>query len=360
MFIIIGLLSLNWLKLEMNKNNKKIVIWLMEGLSSQREMVIGTKQWVTASNNSNNITVIASHSQDRPEITSFADISLKEPIELKDKLDFISQINKIYHINYIHVGKNCLFYEKIRNEIEQLGITLITGAVSTDSFHLADNKWAFTNKLQAENIAVVPAKLVETIVELSYTIDEMSQKYPICVKPNNGIYGIGFWRLNNEPPASKKYFAPELFQMNTDLYLTIMAQKDNFKPLLVMPYFPGKECSIDMIVCQGQTLQSIGRRKVNGYQELFDQGEEIIMAKKCAEILNCDGLVNVQTKEDAHGKIHILEANLRPSGGFGYSAIAGINLPATLWQNRVDSNIIIEQPLHAQRIKVIDTPYIIS
>ncbi|MNY66496.1 carbamoyl phosphate synthase-like protein [compost metagenome] len=43
--------------------------------------------------------------------------------------------------------------------------------------------------------------------------------------------------------------------------------------------------------------------------------------------LKLDGLINVQTKADAAGNPVLLEVNTRPSGGVGYSAAAGVNLP---------------------------------
>ncbi len=43
--------------------------------------------------------------------------------------------------------------------------------------------------------------------------------------------------------------------------------------------------------------------------------------------MNADGMVNVQTRHNAEGKPLLLEINMRPSGGIGYTRYSGVNLP---------------------------------
>jgi predicted ATP-grasp superfamily ATP-dependent carboligase len=60
---------------------------------------------------------------------------------------------------------------------------------------------------------------------------------------------------------------------------------------------------------------------------VFTGGREAELARAVVAELKLDGLVNVQTKEDAAGNPVLLEVNTRPSGGVAYSAAAGVNLP---------------------------------
>ncbi|MNE73118.1 hypothetical protein D3C80_1691090 [compost metagenome] len=43
--------------------------------------------------------------------------------------------------------------------------------------------------------------------------------------------------------------------------------------------------------------------------------------------MKADGLVNVQTRNDVKGNPVLLETNMRPSGGVGYTLHSGVNLP---------------------------------
>lgn len=62
-------------------------------------------------------------------------------------------------------------------------------------------------------------------------------------------------------------------------------------------------------------------------QYLENEGEAIELAIDCARLMNADGMVNVQTRHNAEGKPLLLEINMRPSGGIGYTRHSGVNLP---------------------------------
>ncbi|MDT1893169.1 carbamoyl-phosphate synthase large chain, partial [Acinetobacter baumannii] len=97
-------------------------------------------------------------------------------------------------------------------------------------------------------------------------------------------------------------------------YLAAHARMDGFTPQVLMPYLPGPEYSVDMVVSQGTVLAAIGRRKEGVLQYLENEGEAIELAINCARLMNADGMVNVQTRHNAEGKPLLLEINMRPSG----------------------------------------------
>ena len=51
------------------------------------------------------------------------------------------------------------------------------------------------------------------------------------------------------------------------------------------------------------------------------------MVREAVARLKADGLVNVQTRNDVNGNPVLLETNMRPSGGVGYTLHSGVNLP---------------------------------
>ncbi len=83
-----------------------------------------------------------------------------------------------------------------------------------------------------------------------------------------------------------------------------------------------------MVVEHGKVIAAVGRRKEGPMQYMEQSGEAFELAKACAELMQADGLVNVQTRNDGEGKPYLLEINMRPSGGVCYSRSCGINLPA--------------------------------
>lgn len=96
---------------------------------------------------------------------------------------------------------------------------------------------------------------------------------------------------------------------------------------IVMPWLAGPERSVDMLVENGRVIAAVARRKEGSVQVFEQETPAWRLAVACAETLHVDGLINVQTRNDAEGHPVLLEANLRPSGGIGYTAFSGINLP---------------------------------
>ena len=79
----------------------------------------------------------------------------------------------------------------------------------------------------------------------------------------------------------------------------------------------------------------VGRRKQGLMQTFEREGDAVELAIKAARHFKCDGIVNVQTRDDAGGKPHLLEINLRYSGGIGYTREAGVNLPGIFATRRL-------------------------
>jgi len=328
------------------------MIWLMEGFSSQRTISEGLRRairenaWCNAQGQA--LQVLASHRQFRPEITAAADIALREPTDRSEKLNFILTTAERYGVSVIHTGKPSAWFEQHRPVIEAAGIMLITGVLDARFLTLAEDKAAFTEVLAANSIPHTPAVRVDTLDALRNALQTLKATWPqLCIKPNTGIYGLGYWRLDDDAPASLMLSAPDQRRIRTSTYLTALEESGGLKePMIVMPYLPGPECSIDLVAVRGRVLAALGRRKNGAMQTLFDRGEEIELACRVAEQLDADGLINVQTRADDQGNPRVLECNLRPSGGVGYGLHSGINLPAIMIAQRLGLPLSPQQLSH--------------
>ncbi|MGM3175807.1 ATP-grasp domain-containing protein [Dickeya lacustris] len=305
-------------------------IWLMEGLSSQRDIILGIKDFFK--NTNKEITIIASHRHHRNEILSLADIALIEPTDDEQRLDFITTTIKQYGVQALHSGRNCLWFEAHRQQIESLGVSLTTGATSTAMFDLANDKVKFAHAMKAHGLPVVPSILIESAEELRHQIAKNNQsiedKKLLCVKPVSGIYGMGFWRFDDKATPMAALTHPDSRKVHPDIYLHALEQQEDFDPLVLMPYLPGPEYSVDMLVEKGNVIAAIARRKEGALQYLEQSGPAYELSKACAHMMQADGLVNVQTRNNDQGEPVLLEINMRPSGGIGYTRHSGVNLPA--------------------------------
>jgi hypothetical protein len=78
-------------------------IWFMEGLSSQRDIILGVKSFAEKENQ--NIVVFSSHRNERNEILSVSDFSMIEPKTKKNVfLLFIPLLTLMVLMRYILVA----------------------------------------------------------------------------------------------------------------------------------------------------------------------------------------------------------------------------------------------------------------
>lgn len=298
-------------------------MWFMEGLSSQREIV----QAIT-SQDTRTVEVYASHRMQRNEILSVADFSLKEPTQDELRLDFITATVAAHGIDALHVGRNCRWFELHRADIETCGVSLTTGATNLSTFDVADSKLAFAEKMEACGLPVVPSLAINTVDELrEQLINPPFDANSLCIKPASGIYGLGFWTFDESASPMASFNNPDNRRVRPDVYLDALEKADNFEPMVLMPYLPGPEYSVDMLLDKGKVIAGVARCKKGLVQELSNSGIEYDLAVSCAETMGADGLVNVQTRRDQNGNTVLLEINLRPSGGIGYTLHSGTNLP---------------------------------
>ncbi|WP_336654434.1 ATP-grasp domain-containing protein [Leclercia adecarboxylata] len=301
-------------------------IWLMEGLSSQRDIIQGMKSF--AKINNFNIIVYASHRHERNELLAVADHALIEPSDPESRLAFILDTIGKHGINAVHTGRNCQWFEQHRAAIEASGATLTTGATASDWLKLADDKVTFADFMQQCGLPVVPSVRINSISALQdHLANPPFADTPLCVKPVTGIYGMGFWRFDDEASSMAVFNNPDNRIVNPGQYIAALSAAKSFTPLVLMPYLPGPEYSVDILAHKGEVLAAVGRRKEGALQYLVNCGEAYELACNCARAMNADGLINVQTCNDHNGRPVLLETNMRPSGGIGYTLRSGVNLP---------------------------------
>lgn len=314
------------------------IIWLMEGLSSQRDIIASIKDFFKI--NKQPVTVIASHRHYRNEILALADIALIEPDEDELRLSFIIATVAQYSVRAIHAGRNSAWFESQRAEIEALGVSLTTGASGNNMLALADDKVEFADRMIANGLPVVPSQRIESAVQLRTAIASNEQlavgKKRLCVKPVTGIYGMGFWIFDSSAKAMAAFTHPDNRKVQPNIYLHALEQDDSFAPLVLMPYLPGPEYSVDMLVERGQVIAAVARRKEGALQYLEQSGPAYELARACAALMEADGLVNVQTRNNDLGEPVLLEINMRPSGGIGYTRHSGVNLAGLFAMRRLD------------------------
>ena len=304
------------------KTQKTFSVWLTQGFSSQRDILMA----LNSSSIKSRITTIASHREQRDEILSMADVSVIEP--KVDGCKFILEQTIAQQVDLVLVSHFNAKYEQQRDLFEQHGITLITGTRGANAHHVLEDKFEFTQQCQQADIAVVDAIKVESTLQLQNAINCLQQQGNVCVKPVVGVFAQGFWQLINDINYFDNLFDPTNYQVNTQQFIEAYDKQELKRPYLVMPFLSGEECSVDMFCVAGQVMNMVTRMKKDQWQEVLPIGPCDDIVIRLAQVFQLDGIINAQFRQDRQGKWYVLEVNSRPSGGIGMTLHSHINLMA--------------------------------
>lgn len=311
-------------------------IWLAEGQSSQRDMLLSLQQLKSCFP----LSTIASHRYTRPEILSCADHVYQEPNHIPDsdkghnahapnRVNFVLNHAIQHQVKVLLTGRNSRDYETRRADFEAAGIRLLTGATQVTTLDLINDKFAFSQYCESVEIPVASGWRFDNLEQLQALLEQY-QHLPLCVKPIYGIFAQGFWRLDTGKITvtdsfehlyntdDKKIHLPEF--VHAYAHSLLVQQKPI--PMLLMPYLSGQEYSIDVVCEQGEVLAAVTRYKKNSIQYVGYDETVMDLVQRVIRALGCDGIVSVQTKADSQGCHHVLEINSRPSGGIGYTSHA--------------------------------------
>ncbi len=150
-----------------------------------------------------------------------------------------------------------------------------------------------------------------------------------CVKPREGVFGAGFWRLDPRYDLFDALMGGDRRRVHPDVVRQAIATAGRPVRLLVMEYLGGPEWSLDCVCDRGRLVLGVARRKRGRVQELEIDGPIFDMARAAIATFDLSGLINVQFKAtDPDGDDpRLLEINPRMSGGMARTRFAGVNLP---------------------------------
>lgn len=322
-------------------------IWIAESYSCQNDIIHLLKN----SNLSQHLTIFCSHSQQRPELKICADHFFEQP-RVEDSAQWLLAQCQAHSIDLLFCGKHSHFIEQCREDFRRHHIQIVTGAMNADSHDNINNKFLFGQICESLSLPNIPALKVSQVSELKQSIDQFQNQYgAICAKPVYGVYGEGFVQLCNEVSYFQKFQTTTL--CNTQQFIEAYAQLEPPIEYLIMPFLQGQECSVDIACSMGKILALVTRIKFQFYQECYLEHPCHPICEILVEHFQCDGLINIQFKQDDQGVWHILEINPRPAGGFAYTQHTGINLIAELVAEKLSLNL--EQPNPTNIVQVLTT-----
>lgn len=320
-------------------------IWVAESYSCQNDLI----QLLKNSNLSNQLNIYCSHHQLRPELQIYAGYFFQQPT-VEESPAWLLEKCKEYGIALLFCGKHSHHIEQLREEFTVYQIQLVTGAIGTNQHDHINNKFLFGAICEQLGLPNIPAIKIDSVNALEAAITEYKKHdITICAKPVYGVYGAGFVQLRDDISYFMKFQSNSL--CNTQQFIEAYAQLDPAIDYLIMPFLTGQECSVDIACSQGHVLAQVTRIKFQFHQECYLEHPCHEMAEILVKHFQCDGLINIQFKQNDKGKWHILEINPRPAGGFAYTQHTGVNLIAELIASKL--KLPLDRQISTPVVKVL-------
>lgn len=171
-------------------------------------------------------------------------------------------------------------------------------------------------------------RLVSNADEFKDAYEELSATYrAVCFKFAKDEGGKSYRRIDDKARGFETLFKKKTTRMTFDDAMNCLSERERFTPVMVMPYLPGEETSVDCLRLCGRIV-AIPRVKTESRVESIRYNAALI--ETCNELIESFGLeqpCNVQFKT-LDGTPYLLEVNTRMSGGVHMSCVgSGVNIP---------------------------------
>lgn len=193
---------------------------------------------------------------------------------------------------------------------------------------LADKARTYDLFRAEKGFSIPQYRIVGTAEEFRQAYGEIkSQNSQVCVKFVLDEGGMSFRKISQEedPRHMLRVYAGN--SVPYERYLEWLRAIEPFDPLMVMPYLPGKEISVDCLDTPSGLI-AVPRYKGSGRHEEIIYEERILeMVNRIMDRAGLEFPCNIQfkMKEDIP---YLLEINTRMSGGLQMSCLAtGVNIP---------------------------------
>jgi biotin carboxylase len=281
-----------------------------------------------------------------------------EPAELggEEYVDFCLDVCRERRIDALWPGKAAELLARRAARFAALGVQILAVA-EADTLALLRDKARFYERAQAFSVPPPAYRCITAAADLEPAYAALRAIHgALCVKPAEGVNGIGFRVIDEQRNGLELWLQGLLHTIDWRGLRQLLHAAGQFPPLLLMEYLDGPEYSVDAVGDGQQLVALVQRRKPTagayGQQIVAVPAIERAVAEMTAAF-GLRGLLNVQFREGRSG-LRLLEINPRFSGGIGYTALTGLNLPYLALQGLIQGFPAGERPAVAVGARVLE------
>lgn len=238
-------------------------------------------------------------------------------------LDFCKE----HQIDVFVPRRNMVEISQNRQRFSDIGVRVMVD--DYDVIKLLNDKVATYDLLrECKDVKIPEYRMVNTADEFEAAYRELKQNSEqICVKFVKDEGAMSYRRIIDHVDRFKRLRIYQGAEMLYDDYIGILREVDSFDDLMVMPYLPGNEISVDCLNTE-DGLIAIPRFKGSSRHEKIVFDKDILgMTRTIMDKIQLQYPCNIQFKIK-DGIPYLLEINTRMSGGLQMTCEAeNINIP---------------------------------
>ena len=282
------------------------------------------------------VWVLGSHADPDSPVLGACDHTIAEPdLVGMEYLTWALEVCRAYAVDVFFPRLHMELVAQHRDLFAADGVAVVVGPYVPMAL-LADKGAAYADAAAA-GLHVPPHLVVDSPEGLADAFADMvAVDGTVCVKPVSGVGAAGFQVLSQHAPSWAQLSGMKARTVPVAGYVDAMQRARDagvvLPQLLVMPWLPGPEVSVDCLGgVDGALLAGVPRAQ-HGRRYVLGDGEALEVARVIVARHNLFSLSNTQVRywrnpgSDDRPLPYLLETNTRMAGGLFQSALAGVNL----------------------------------
>lgn len=327
-------------------------IWYNQGYSVVRDAILLVREGAKAASVTD-LRILASHQDFQATVLEAADLGFLEPAGLRDGDDGDRNYAAWCAEQCRSLGVDLFIVQGGQTAIATHrdlfpDTTRVVLPATAERLAQAHDKGVFHQIATQAGIPMAWSMTVGNVADYDAAQQELATRgLPFCIKPREGVFGAGFWRLDSSDyDMLDALMGGDRRRVSASVMREAIVAADRPVRLLAMEYLAGPEWSLDCVCEDGRLVAGVARRKRGRIQELEIDGPIFAMAEQAIATFELSGQINVQFKSaDTEGNDpRLLEINPRMSGGMARTRFAGVNLPWRHVASLLGLPVPVEQP----------------
>jgi len=297
-------------------------IWLNHWFSTAYNIINLIKQ------DEKDFYVIGSNDNEHSVYKAVCDEWYVEPI-LKDNeyIEFCLNFCVEHHVDVFMPRRNMVNISKNKSRFEEIGVKVMVEdyAIMSVLNQKADSYELFKKK----EIGFVPDYyMVTNVNKFLEAYETLLKNYKqVCFKFVHDEGGKSYRLIDNNRKGYTALFKKQNTRMTLDDVISALSEREEFSPIMIMPYLPDEEVSVDCLKTSSGIVMLPRVKDSTRVERIKYEPQILDMCQDFYDKIGLENPCNIQFKY-LNGIPYFLEVNTRMSGGIQMACLAsGVNIP---------------------------------